>query len=274
MADNAAAAGQLSQSTAASAPLAQVISLRTATPARALKTAEIVARTLRRLIAEGHLNDGDYLPTEAELINQFSVSRATLREALRLLESDGLISVRRGSRSGARVRMPGAEIVARPAGLLLQASGATLADIMAARSSIEPSAARLLAQQGTPQAFDELESILAKDIPAAFESGRLNEAMATFDRRLVELTGSATLSLITGMLHEITDQHTAEVLRRRRKISKAHYDVLMDSYRRLIDLLRAGDGDAAEAHCRRHMDTTRKLLLHGLATVKVRDVVD
>ena len=67
------------------------------------------------------------------MIKQFSVSRATLREAVGLLESDGLIEVRRGSPSGARVKIPGAEIVARPASLLLQVSGATIADVMDAR---------------------------------------------------------------------------------------------------------------------------------------------
>jgi GntR family transcriptional repressor for pyruvate dehydrogenase complex len=267
----AASARQLSESVAASSPQAQVISLRTVTPARALKTAEIVARTLRRLIVDGELKDGDFLPTEAELVNQFSVGRATLREALRLLESDGLIEVRRGSHSGARVRIPGAEIVARPAGMLLQVAGATLDDVMAARQAIEPAAAKWLARQGITAAFDELRA-LADEFPAAWKSGRLAEATATFDRRLVELTGNATLSLIAGMLHEITDRHTAETLRRRRNLPKAHFERLMVSYTRLIDLLLDGDGDGAEAHWRRHLDTTREVLLYGLGAVKVRDL--
>jgi GntR family transcriptional repressor for pyruvate dehydrogenase complex len=268
----AASARQLSESVAANSPLAQVISLRTVTPARALKTAEIVARTLRRLIVDGELKDGDFLPTEAELVNQFSVGRATLREAVRLLESDGLIEVRRGSRSGARVRIPGAEIVARPAGMLLQLAGATLDDVMAAREAIEPAAAKWLARQGTTAAFDELRAILADEFPSAWKSGRLAEAAATFHRRLVELTDNATLSLIAGMLQEITERHTAETLRRRRNLPKAHFERLMVSYNRLIDLLLDGDGDGAEAHWRRHLDTTREVLLHGLGAVKVRDL--
>jgi len=244
------------------------------TPTRVPKAAEIVARALRRMVVEGELKDGDFLPNEAELIHHFAVGRSTLREALRLLESDGLVEVRRGSRSGARVRMPGPEIVARPVGLLLQVSTATIADVITARSAIEAVAARLLATKGSPEALDELEAFVRTDIPAAFESGHFAQASAMLHRRLVELTGNATLSVIAGMLHEVCECHTAEILRHRRNIPKAHYEELQRSHRRFIDLLRDGDEDQAEAHWRRHTDTVREVLLYGLTTVRVRDIID
>jgi GntR family transcriptional repressor for pyruvate dehydrogenase complex len=75
------------------------ITASTATGVHAPKAAQIVARTLRRLIADGELKAGDFLPNEAKLIDQFAVSRATLREAVRLLEADGLIEVRPGART-------------------------------------------------------------------------------------------------------------------------------------------------------------------------------
>ena len=118
---------------------------------RSPKTAELVAGTLRRMVVDGQLKDGDFLPNEAELMAHFGVSRPTLREAVRVLESERLVEVRRGSRTGARVRVPGPEIVARPAGLLLELSGATIADVMVARAGIEPMAARLLAESGTAE---------------------------------------------------------------------------------------------------------------------------
>src|SRR3954469_12018121 len=133
-------------------------------PIRSPKTAELVAGTLRRMIVDGQLTDGDFLPNEAGLMAHFGVSRPTLREAVRVLESERLVEVRRGSRTGARVRVPGPEIVARPAGLLLELSGATIADVMVARAGIEPMAARLLAESGTPESLDELETILSQDI--------------------------------------------------------------------------------------------------------------
>lgn len=243
------------------------------TAVRSPKTAELVAGTLRRMVVDGQLKDGDFLPNEAELMAHFGVSRPTLREAVRVLESERLVEVRRGSRTGARVRVPGPEIVARPAGLLLELSGATIADVMVARSGLEPIAARLLAESGTPAAFDELDRMLAEDIPASWQSDRLAETTSAFHRRMVELSGNATLMMIAGMLHEITVRHTAFVFKEGRPVSKADYEKLMRSYRKLMQLLRSADGAAAEAHWRKHLDVARGLMLEGLEDVKVRDVM-
>jgi GntR family transcriptional regulator, transcriptional repressor for pyruvate dehydrogenase complex len=243
------------------------------TAVRSPKTAELVAGTLRRMVVDGALKDGDFLPNEAELMAHFGVSRPTLREAVRVLESERLVEVRRGSRTGARVRVPGPEIVARPAGLLLELSGATIADVMTARSGIEPIAVRLLTEAGDTDAIDELERTLAEDVPKGWESGRLPETTGDFHRRLVELSGNSTLNIIAGMLHEITVRHTAFAMNETHPLSKAGYEKLMRSYRRLLALMRSGDGAAAEAHWRKHLDTARELLLQGLEDVKVRDVM-
>ena len=244
-----------------------------ATAVRSPKTAELVAGTLRRMVVDGQLKDGDFLPNEAELMAHFGVSRPTLREAVRVLESERLVEVRRGSRTGARVRVPGPEIVARPAGLLLELTGATNADVMVAQAGIEPMAARLLAESGNAEAFDELDKMLAEHIPAGWQSGRLAETTADFHRRMVELSGNATLAIIAGMLHEITVRHTAFAMKENRPMSKSDYELLMRSYKRLMTLMRSGDGEGAEAHWRKHLDTARELLLKGMETVKVRDVM-
>jgi GntR family transcriptional repressor for pyruvate dehydrogenase complex len=259
-----------------STPLAPMIgpdAVPAGTAIRSPKTAELVAGTLRRMVVDGQLKEGDFLPNEAELMAHFSVSRPTLREAVRVLESERLVEVRRGSRTGARVRVPGAEIVARPAGLLLELSGATIADVLVARSGIEPLAVRLLAESATTEQLDELEEMLVGDVPAGWESGRMAEATGEFHRRMVEMSGNATLTIISGMLHEITVRHTAFAIKERRQVSRADYDKLLRSYRRLLTLLRSGDGAGAEAHWRKHLDTARELLLKGLETVKVRDVM-
>ncbi len=243
------------------------------TAVRSPKTAELVAGTLRRMVVDGQLKDGDFLPNEAELMAHFGVSRPTLREAVRVLASERLVEVRRGSRTGARVRVPGPEIVARPAGLLLELSGATISDVMTARAGVEPWAVRLLPEAGTTEAFEELDRMLDEHIPSGWQSGQLAETTGDFHRRLVELSGNATLGMIAGMLHEITVRHMAFVFKERRPVSKADYEKVMRSYRRLMEFMRSGDADAAEAHWRKHLETTRSLLLKGLETVKVRDVV-
>lgn len=226
------------------------------------------------MVVDGQLKDGDFLPHEADLIAHFQVSRPTLREAVRVLESERLVEVRRGSRTGARVRVPGPEIVARPAGLLLALSGATLVDVMTARIAIEPAAAKLLAEDGTAEAHEELGR-LVDDIPRAWEAGNLGPATANLHRRMVELSGNATLGMIAGMLHEISERHTAAAfLGVQNVVPKAQYTKVVKSYGRLVDLVAARKGAEAEVHWRRHMEAAGAALLKGYDKTKVRDIMD
>ncbi|MCK9878435.1 GntR family transcriptional regulator, partial [Frankia sp. Ag45/Mut15] len=112
---------------------------------RVPKTAELVAAHLRRQIVRGELHEGDALPPEAVLMEQFGVSRPTLREAFRVLESEALISVRRGAHGGARVHTPGGDVAARYTALVLEHQHTTLADIHTAHTHLETTTIRLLA---------------------------------------------------------------------------------------------------------------------------------
>jgi DNA-binding FadR family transcriptional regulator len=77
------------------------------TPVHVPKAAELVAEALRGRVLRRELVPGDRLPSESVLMGQYGVSRPTLREALRLLEAQELLEVRRGARGGGVVRVPG-----------------------------------------------------------------------------------------------------------------------------------------------------------------------
>ncbi|MET9089695.1 GntR family transcriptional regulator, partial [Streptomyces sp. NPDC004237] len=123
----------------------------THTPVRVPKTAELVAARLRRMIVRGELAEGESLPSETALMEQFAVSRPTLREAFRVLESESLINVRRGARGGARVQIPEGTVAARYAGVVLEYRGTTLKDVYDARTVIEAPCAGLLAERRTDE---------------------------------------------------------------------------------------------------------------------------
>ena len=127
---------------------------------RAPKTAELIATLYRRQIVRGELRPGDTLPSEQQLMGQFGVSRPTLREAFRILEAEDLISVKRGSRGGARVTQPSLSVAARYVGLLLQVQGTTIADVYEARMVLEPACARLLARRRTKQDLADLSACI------------------------------------------------------------------------------------------------------------------
>ncbi|MFA1538163.1 FadR/GntR family transcriptional regulator [Actinomadura monticuli] len=239
------------------------------------KTGELVARRLRRRIVEGSLADGDYLPNEATLMEHFGVSRPTLREAFRVLESEGLIELRRGSRTGARVTVPGPEVVARPAGLLLQLGGATLGDVYQARSAIEPPAARLLALSADEERYAALEAEVEPARAAVADYERFAVASAHFHLRLVELSGNLTLALMAGMVHEIILRQTQASVRASE--ADGEHDVYaraVRAYEKLVKLVRAGDGPGAERFWHKHLQAADQLVLRDREATSVIDILE
>ena len=115
------------------------------TTGRRREKPEQIADELRRLIVAGELDEGDSLGHEPDLIERFGVSRPSLREALRILEAEGLITVVRGVLGGVVVHRPDQRQTARTAALVLQARNVSLADVFDARTIIEPAAVRLVA---------------------------------------------------------------------------------------------------------------------------------
>ncbi|HTD58575.1 MAG TPA: GntR family transcriptional regulator, partial [Solirubrobacteraceae bacterium] len=140
---------------------------------RSPKLTAVVADMLRRMIVSGELAPGDNLPPEPEIMAQLGVSRPTLREALRVLESESLIRPRRGSRSGAEVRAPSVEVSARYMGFVLQYKGISVEDVLRARCILEPPLAGVLASTRNATKLKRLRAVLAEeeaslDDPIAF----------------------------------------------------------------------------------------------------------
>jgi DNA-binding FadR family transcriptional regulator len=227
------------------------------------KTAELVADSIRRQITGGDLHEGDTLQPEAQIIEEFGVSRPTVREAFRILESEKLISVSRGSRGGARVHVPKADQVARYAGFVLQSKRATYRDVYAARILIEPPAARLVAETRWKDAPAFLRDVISEQ-RAAEQAGDFGRAVAHFHTRLIELTGNQTLILISGMLDGIVARFQSDATRNRREAtptSRRSAEAGLKSQEKLVGLIEARDGAGAEAHWRVHMENSAKVWL-------------
>ena len=203
---------------------------------RVPKTAELVAAHLRRQIVRGELVEGDALPPEAVLMEQFGVSRPTLREAFRVLESEALISVRRGAHGGARVHTPNGQVAARYAGLVLEHRHTTISDVHTAHTLLEPAAVRLLATHPSETVLTQLHTALTHPDPTHFHHA------------LVDHAGNQTLTMIAGMLRHILDSHTHPTPP---AAPHNHHD-----HTRLLDLIADRDPDAAEAHWRTHLAHT------------------
>ena len=221
---------------------------------RVPKTAEIVAGRLRQQIIRGTLREGDLLRSEAELMEQFGVSRPTLRETIRILESESLIAVTRGSRGGARVLAPDIRVAARYAGLFLQHSGATLEDVQAARVLLEPQAARRLAEERAESAISVLRNHITLESAALADGPEFAQLSTRFHELIMELAGNQTLALIVGMLRDIIETHTARALTPE-AIAATRTDLAVRSHKKLVDFIEAGEADKAMSHWREHVNS-------------------
>jgi GntR family transcriptional regulator, transcriptional repressor for pyruvate dehydrogenase complex len=236
------------------------------------KMAELIAGNLRRQIVRGDLAEGDALPSESELMAQFDVSRPTLREAFRVLESESLIAVRRGAHGGARVQLPDPEVAARYAAIILEYRGTTLDDVYEARTVIEPPCVGLLADTRSDDAMAQLRQALIDHDAVADDPMLSIKTHTAFHSLLVDLTGNQTLRLLMGLLEHIIDMAnlsqvestvgTAVHERASRKGLAAHH--------RVVDLIEARDSAAAEQLWRKHLTEARDYLLRA----DIRTVLD
>jgi DNA-binding FadR family transcriptional regulator len=253
-------------------------SLRFITPIKVPKKSEIIARELRNRIVRGELPKGTSLPSEAELIEQFGISRPTLREALRLLEADGLITVKRGSRGGPTVQIPGPELAAHHFGLVLQTQDTELTDVFRARQLIEPPAVRLLIDEGNAAAADILREVIAREWDALDKDDflSLTLAAAEFHETLVRLTNNKTLLLIVQMLNSVYAKHvSAEYTAASGQFDTRKASRLsIKAHEKLVELIGAGEGDAATSYWREHLAKVRKILFKQHASIRVIDVLD
>lgn len=226
-----------------------------------------MANVLRRRIIGGELAVGDSLPPEMRMVEDLDVSRPTLRAALRILESEHLITVRRGSRGGAWVNPPTTGVLAQRAGAYLQFHGVTLDEVHRARATIEPPAARLVAARGDRADLELLERLVEDEEASMHDRVAFRSAALGFHRALVQLSGNNTLITFAAMIHGIIERHADRyqaVTGRYRQGPERHAE-----HRVFLDVLRSGDGDAAERMWAEHLENARGVLMRegGAGTV-------
>ncbi len=209
------------------------------------------------LMDRGELRPGDQLPPERALAEQFQVSRASVREALRSLELLGAVETRAGGGTFVRRTVP--EDLARPLSNLI-ARGHTLTDVIEVRGLIEPAIAASAAQRIRPEELAELRVILTQQA----EKVAAGEPYGEEDTRFHELIGQAARNeLLTTMLGVIWD-----VLRSSREQwlqtnQRAHASI--DAHERILAALEAHDAEAARAAASHHIRAVGEAILKLIA---------
>lgn len=177
------------------------------------RVAEIVASRLRDDILSGRLREGDILPSQENLLTDFGVSPPALREAIHILELDGLISVRRGNMGGAVVHQPSAERTAHMISMVLQARESTPADVSGALIDLEPICAGMCAARDDRmiEVVPYLEAEIARQAEQFDDLGRYVPNARRFHEALVSRCGNEPMILLIGSLELIWSAHESAV---------------------------------------------------------------
>ena len=241
------------------------------------KAAETVADELRRQIVTGRLKPGDKLHPENVLQAEFAISRPTMREALRLLESEGLITISRGKHGGARVSAIDLGTAASQVGVFLQIAGTTLQDVWLARTIIEPPAAGLLAALRNPVAFADLEANIAAARKASqTDLIRYADLSAEFSMLITRHCGNKTIHLLASLIYDIIrrqHEHVTERTLANESVDKLRQENIR-SREMALELMRRGSPAAAESFWRSHLEHMRDLVLAAYETPMTIDILN
>jgi GntR family transcriptional repressor for pyruvate dehydrogenase complex len=227
------------------------------TPVEVPKASDVLARELRERILSGELAEGTALPAERELVKQTQMSRATVREALRILEVQNLVRVRAGRAGGAFIQRPSTRSMANSVGIMIRGQRIKLADLMETREAVEPFCAELAARNRTDDdlaVLDKANKDIADpdaDLPAFLQANldwHVGVAMAGHNELLIGFMTALSHAIYTGTENAaFVDDNVRAVTQR--------------AHKSITTAIRGGDAEAAARRMRNHVHSYAKAAL-------------
>ncbi|MCW2546462.1 MAG: GntR domain protein [Mycobacterium sp.] len=223
------------------------------------RLAEMVAASLRERIVDGSLPDGGDLPTLDRLVQEFAVSPPSIREALRILENERLITVRRGSVGGAVIHRPKPEAAAYMLGLVLQASQTRTEDLAAALTQLIVVCAGMSARR--PDRLEKvvpaMRNAIAESLAVIDDTVEMEHWARRFHAEIINGCGNETLILVASTLEQLwARQREAWTYRVEHAEDSPGADLRhrgIEEHRAITDAIEAGEAESAERLCREHV---------------------
>lgn len=214
------------------------------------KAADVLASHLRDEIVEGRLANGEMLPTERELAENSGLSRSSVREALRLLEVEGLLITKPGRNGGSMVCQPSRETIVKTVNLYISSRKTQMASLVEARMAIEPSAALLAARYRTTADIEKIQAIQKTMEEHVDDLGMFLRSNIEWHLAVVHASHNdlliAFMESIANSVYAVTNVEQLNPLEVRRQVVMVHA--------KITAAIVSGDGDAAKRRMERHVD--------------------
>lgn len=220
------------------------------------RISEVIVDQVRLLIRQGQLSAGDRLPSERELCERFGVSRVTVREALRVLEANGLVEIRVGARGGAFVTAPSSRLVGEGIADLITLATLSAVEVTEARMVFELGIVPLVCERATEQDIDELYEICNRSSAALQDDEYPLQLSAEWHTRYAQAAHNRAIAMLVESLHG----PLVLSLERAREVAPLHGRHGVEEHRALVDAIAARDVSAAEALMSTHLTRTAERL--------------
>ncbi|WP_427869467.1 FadR/GntR family transcriptional regulator [Leucobacter luti] len=214
-------------------------------PAVPVHTYQRIVEQIEQAILSGEIPVGSQLASERDLMVQFGVSRPTVRESLRVLQSMGLLESKPGTRGGPIVRAPSSSALRRSFRAMIGTDALGIAELIEYRVVLEGTASRLAALRRSPEQLERMRAALEiMAAEAASNAATFSDSDLEFHEAVWEASGNRVLQLsgqaVSGVLRQLMQRESAGEHRDNR--------VKLDSVRIDRGLFEAiSRGDAAEA---------------------------
>ncbi|UFS58140.1 FadR/GntR family transcriptional regulator [Subtercola endophyticus] len=226
-------------------------------PMKVPKASDVLANELRERILTGEFAEGMGLPAERDLVTQTGMSRTTVREALRILEVQGLIRIKAGRTGGAFVQQPGEEAMARTVNLLIRGRQIRLAALLETREAIEPFCAQLAASARTD---DDLAALDAANAAISDDTGGLAKFLQANVDWHVAVARASHNELLSGMMTALSRAiYTATEDENFVDTEVRHTTIR--SHETITAAIRDKDGEAAVRRMKRHVHSYAQEIL-------------
>ncbi|MCG8683855.1 MAG: FadR family transcriptional regulator [Desulfobacterales bacterium] len=235
----------------------------TVTKMKPKKSYQYVVEQIQSAILNGELETGERLPPEMKLKDMFETSRGTVREALRVLEQKGLISIRTGVKGGARVEPANTQAMKESMGVLIHQKKISLEHLAEFRALLEGQATRQAAEKAKSEDIRELEGILTRILDHAATSpdnwDGFNQLDALFHQTLARIAGNPLVEANLKTIHENVHTYFQQYL-------PFSDDLLNEDINDLSDILKAvaeGQAEKAGDLARSHVNRFAALMETG-----------
>jgi DNA-binding FadR family transcriptional regulator len=227
-------------------------------PVNVGRISEIIVDQIRSLMRQGQLKPGDRLPPERDLCERFGVSRVTVREALRMLESSGLVQIRVGARGGAFVTAPSSARVGEGLTDMLTLSAISAADVTEVRMVLEIGIMPIVCERATDEDLADLAEICRRS-EAALQAGEYSMGLSLeFHTRVAQATHNPAVV----MLAESFRGPVLMSLEQAHEVAPQMGDRGTTEHEHLIEAIRRRDPQAATDIMREHLERTASRVGH------------